>query len=485
MKSNNHMLAIVFAFLTFFTAIQADELHFFISIVRNGIRSPTMDLKTGTESQPTLTPPGMRQQYMLGTYYAQRYRTYYKDFLKKSYEPEKIYVRSSDMDRNLNSAQSLLLGLFPFGTGPNVTGSVSTALVPPMQLSVNASSLGSAAALGNYQPVAIHSTSPSVDFLLRAFSKETCPNLSQNHSNVTHTNSTTTYQNISALVATTAEQIRNTTNISSSVSLDTLEDMYKFYDNLAASHQNGIDTGINQTSELFRTISFLAQFYDLHVNHGSTQLLQTELSPLLTEISSNLNAAKKDKTDLEGAIYLAHDETLSGFLAMLGVTNTSCVSTYYFNNQSSDNNCTGLPEFSSHIELELVTDKSDKWYVIVLYNGAELTPCGGKRCTFDNFQSLISPYIVTASQYQSLCGNIMLQSAPYKQYDYSSDPTVKIKAATSGGGVWGLIVLNLALAAALFVVKKYGRDFVRRKFAQHVPFVGEEQLGEELRPMPA
>ena len=64
-----------------------------------------------------LTPTGMQQTLKLGKAIRERYIEA-KGFLGESYSRKEFYVRSTDYERTLMSAESVLAGLYPLGTGP-------------------------------------------------------------------------------------------------------------------------------------------------------------------------------------------------------------------------------------------------------------------------------------------------------------------------------------------------------------------------------
>jgi hypothetical protein len=62
-----------------------------------------------------LTATGVEQHHRLGRYFRSRYGS----ILSSIFHPNEIYVRSTDYDRTLMSAQSNLIGLYPLS---NVSG---------------------------------------------------------------------------------------------------------------------------------------------------------------------------------------------------------------------------------------------------------------------------------------------------------------------------------------------------------------------------
>ncbi len=113
------------------SAFAQEKLIFALDVIRHGDRTPTNDIPNATyhwpEGRGQLTPTGMQQEYQLGTRLRKKYVTATK-LLPRHYANDIIYVRSSDVDRTLMSAQAVLLGLYPLGTGPRLPHSSQFAL---------------------------------------------------------------------------------------------------------------------------------------------------------------------------------------------------------------------------------------------------------------------------------------------------------------------------------------------------------------------
>lgn len=103
---------------------ESSKLLFVAELCRHGDRTPLKEFPSDSlpvshwpEGVGQLTAIGQRAHYELG----QRLRERYVDsgFLSSSYSASEIYVRSTDIDRTLMSAQSQLTGLYPPGTAKN------------------------------------------------------------------------------------------------------------------------------------------------------------------------------------------------------------------------------------------------------------------------------------------------------------------------------------------------------------------------------
>ena len=119
-------------------------------IFRHGDRTPTKPIPAcpyeWIQGFGELTPQGMHQEYISGIELRKRYVNDYK-LLPSKFDTKTLYVRSTDFNRTLQSAESLLYGLYPPGTGPSLKS--KTAALPY-----------------RYQPIPIHAFARQNDILL-------------------------------------------------------------------------------------------------------------------------------------------------------------------------------------------------------------------------------------------------------------------------------------------------------------------------------
>ncbi|KAM8980663.1 prostatic acid phosphatase [Sarcophilus harrisii] len=97
-------------------ASAAKELKFAVVLFRHGDRSPIETFPKDPYQESAwpqgfgqLSQLGMEEHYELGTYLRKRY----SKLLNSTYHPNKVYIRSTDIDRTLMSAMTNLAALFP------------------------------------------------------------------------------------------------------------------------------------------------------------------------------------------------------------------------------------------------------------------------------------------------------------------------------------------------------------------------------------
>lgn len=153
------MLLLRLLFLCFYgTTIRGTETLVFTHLLyRHGARSPSRtypkdpyQMEWWPQGADQLTQEGMREQMALGDYLRQRY-VLSLNLLSPNYTRKEIYVRSTNIDRALQSAGANLAGLYP----PNESQTFSPSLP--------------------WQPIPIHCDTPDDQDLLLKPSEVSCP----------------------------------------------------------------------------------------------------------------------------------------------------------------------------------------------------------------------------------------------------------------------------------------------------------------------
>lgn len=115
---------------------QDGKLVFALDLIRHGDRTPIGVIPKAphawAEGLGQLTARGMQQEFQLGVKLHKQY-IQNTSLLPSHYVAETMHVRSTDYDRTLMSAQSLLMGLYPPGSGPKLPNSDQSALPSAFQ----------------------------------------------------------------------------------------------------------------------------------------------------------------------------------------------------------------------------------------------------------------------------------------------------------------------------------------------------------------
>ncbi|XP_054379812.1 lysosomal acid phosphatase isoform X1 [Pongo abelii] len=186
---------------------QARSLRFVTLLYRHGDRSPVKTYPKDPyqeEEWPQgfgqLTKEGMLQHWELGQALRQRYH----GFLNTSYHRQEVYVRSTDFDRTLMSAEANLAGLFPPNGMQRFNPNIS------------------------WQPIPVHTVPITEDRLLK-FPLGPCPRYEQLQN---ETRQTPEYQNESSRNAQFLDMVANETGLTDL----TLETVWNVYDTLFCEH---------------------------------------------------------------------------------------------------------------------------------------------------------------------------------------------------------------------------------------------------------
>ncbi|XP_029942979.1 lysosomal acid phosphatase-like [Salarias fasciatus] len=270
------------------------KLVFVTVLFRHGDRSPIQAYPTDPYQESSwpqgfgqLSQEGMRQQFELGQFL----RTRYKDFLNESYDRHEVWVRSSDYDRTLMSAQANLAGLYP-PSGHQVFN-------PDL----------------NWQPIPVHTVPQDQDRLL-IFPQKDCPRYSQLMNETKHTeevqNITAEYQDFIEFVSNKSGQ--NNTSV---------ENVLTVQDALFCESCHNMTPPDWVTPDVEQKLCVLKDFsYDVMFGvHKQVEKSRLQGGMLLAEIIKDLSqmASWDPKQRLKLKMLSAHDTTLVALQSSLNV----------------------------------------------------------------------------------------------------------------------------------------------------------------------
>ena len=401
-----------FIFLIFLSFLKS-ELLMVAEFFRHGAREPVYeyyDYKSYA-SKGELTSVGMRQHYHLGLFLRHEYIDKLK-FLSPNYNPSEIYVSSTNLNRTIISALSQLYGLYPLGTGPNLTPLNDSELYdPPFETSdpdfkfpdnVNYEALPNL-----FQPIPIHNTGLE-DKVLRPYDRNVC----QLNEEWQRTQQETDF--FKALVQElrpTIENVKLMMNISEEIGLKQIEGIYDVFQNDKWAGKQLPDAF---QGELKRNMSFVYNFWYYYVNFGTERQRLTLSGVLFREIREYFRAKLEGRETKKWLMYSAHDTTLIMILSALNLSNYQCNLAAWkeISNNFPSDSCIPLPDYASTIIFELHRNDISA-NVKIRYNGKFV-----KEYDYNIFEQILNKS-VTASEndieFQNECGSLKLDFKELEQ----------------------------------------------------------------------
>jgi len=335
-------------FVLFLNLTAEEKLIFAVTLIRHGDRTPTHDIGSDPYNwdigKGELTALGMNQQNELGFELRKRYIDKFK-LLSPKYVNNEIYARSTDFNRTIQSAESLLSGLYPLGLGPVLTN-------------------GTPALPAAYQPIPIRTLPVPLDNLLLAHDAQIdkfnnmCQKYvySSDEWKVEESKYLGKFKNWSSIFGSNVQSIKDLLNIG---------------DNLNVRERNGVPFPKGLSDEEAKTIIYLSDWLQAQ-QFKPKQIGNFFGNEFLVKLRDDMQKTINNTQQYKYILYSGHDSSILPVMSALGVP--------------LDLN----PPYASHIDFELYRE-DNSYYVQVLFNGNSIVLPGEdmSKCSFEDFSKIV------------------------------------------------------------------------------------------------
>ncbi|XP_055212897.1 lysophosphatidic acid phosphatase type 6 isoform X1 [Gorilla gorilla gorilla] len=293
-----------------------------------------------------LTKVGMQQMFALG----ERLRKNYVEdipFLSPTFNPQEVFIRSTNIFRNLESTRCLLAGLFQ---------------------------------CQKEGPIIIHTDEADSEVLYPNY--QSCWSLRQ------RTRGRRQSASLQPGISEDLKKVKDRMGIDSSDKVD----FFILLDNMAAEQAHSLPS-CPMLKRFARMIEQRAVDTSLYIlPKEDRESLQMAVGPFLHILESNLLKAMDSATAPDKIrklyLYAAHDVTFIPLLMTLGI----------FDHK--------WPPFAVDLTMELYQHlESKEWFVQLYYHGKEQVPrgCPDGLCPLDMFLNAMSVYTLSPEKYHALC----------------------------------------------------------------------------------
>ncbi|KAJ3042242.1 hypothetical protein HK097_002085 [Rhizophlyctis rosea] len=402
-----------------------------VILTRHGARTPLFkDTKTFTEGNSELTLEGKNQLFERGQFLRSRWGSGGSDPMtgfSETYYQNQTYVRSSDTDRTINSAQSLLQGLFPASAAPTLTLANGTTL--------NAPGTGD-------QQVPIHVVDNNIDYVLRGWFN--CTKLDNHVNELFKSKEFTDYQaQHQGLLDAISPRFGRSLALS---------DMWNVFDylNVQRSYNSSFqDLTSSQWSELTDMVNYL-EYQKFKPGYAAANFIN--------EVVTQLQGAAVPGSAQKFTYYSGHYTTFTNFFGLTGLSTTNT-------------SLQAIPDYGSTLIFELLaTPGSNDRFVRFSYRNGYAAPVAFPIANLPVIAPL-ADFVKTMDQWSKsglkgwcdICGNTVNRGCETLNLK-SGDDVGAAEAKNEGGvtpvvggvigAVVGVLVTGLVAAGILFASRR-------------------------------
>jgi len=331
-------------------------------ILRHGSRENTNDSSSDLHARDgKLTIRGRHQHFVLGGYLRQLYiegATTKIDGIDTVFNEDQTIVRSTDFERTLISAQSLLLGLYP-----------------PVNQTIQTSNGDVFSSPFDIQLVPIHTVRSEDDALLRGF--DSCLKIEQNLNTFISSN---TYKSRQAEESVFLKSVEDATSWAETIEVQNSQQVWDYLNvrRLYSSLPNIIsDNDFERLTTIVNWWENEKYSHDIVGDAGAGMLV----SQISDTMDDNLNLINSEKLFL----YFGHFPTLKSLVSLLDL------------DRGRDSSLFGIPDYASFISVNLWLDGSSGYVSVDYRNGDDalvqnikVAKCATAPCTFTEFRDTIA-----------------------------------------------------------------------------------------------
>jgi hypothetical protein len=426
MKRRHRLVLVVVWYMSFCFAAGADGGQFEVvhvtEVVRHGdsslhfsyLASPPIDGKYAG-----LSSNGMRMMYLLGLKLREQYPMLFDQPLNLT----RYDIISAAEPSTVQSANSHLLGLFPLGSGMEISVPSDSQYLLPALLDINTSlPLDRAALPGKYQPFPVSTSGSEYEKMLidDLWSTKGCPGFRGEYNKHTFHDNT----RYSTILRQLMEQLENSKLLQPNIKLRSMRDAYMLHREIEAyeEHFRTLPDGLSLKTRLrIQQVASLAltRFF-------SSNLVYAYTHHLLLRIITGLKALTKPDTPDNPAIkfrlFSGFDTTIMSLYNVLNQTSVTCLEKI-LKDKHPESNCRTFPRFGESVIFE-VSRGSGRLYLRLLINGEAIRVCSsGEHCPIEEFIELLEKNIkLSEDEFEELCKNPFswdgLESSPmwYRYY---------------------------------------------------------------------